>query len=121
AVDWRIRFGVLSVIWGFSFLFIKLGTDGFAPMYVSFGRMFFGAVVLLVTLPATRQRLPRRGRTWAHLAVAAFLCNALPFTLFAYAELTISTTLAGICNATTPLWGMLLSLVALSEDRPTRR
>ncbi|MEU1376134.1 DMT family transporter [Streptomyces triculaminicus] len=121
AVDWRIRFGVLSVIWGFSFLFIKLGTDGFAPMYVSFGRMFFGAVVLLVTLLATRQRLPRRGRTWAHLAVAAFLCNALPFTLFAYAELTISTTLAGICNATTPLWGMLLSLVALSEDRPTRR
>ncbi|MEX2980258.1 DMT family transporter [Streptomyces sp. C36] len=120
-VDWRIRFGVLSVIWGFSFLFIKLGTDGFAPMYVSFGRMFFGAVVLLVTLLATRQRLPRRGRTWAHLAVAAFLCNALPFTLFAYAELTISTTLAGICNATTPLWGMLLSLVALSEDRPTRR
>lgn len=67
-----------------------------------------------------RERLPRGARTWAHLTVAAFLLNALPFSLFAYAELTIPSTLAGICNATSPLWGMALSLVALSEDRPTR-
>ena len=68
-----------------------------------------------------RERLPRGVRTWGHLAVAALLLNALPFSLFAYAELTIPSTLAGICNATSPLWGMALSLVALSEDRPTRR
>ncbi|WP_367136533.1 MULTISPECIES: DMT family transporter [Streptomyces] len=121
AVDWRIRFGVLALIWGCSFLFIKLGTDGFPPLYVSFGRMFFGAAVLVATLAVKRERLPRAARTWGHLAVAAFLLNALPFTLFAYAELRIPSTLAGICNATTPLWGMVLSLVALSEDRPTRR
>ncbi|MCF3101616.1 DMT family transporter [Streptomyces roseoverticillatus] len=121
AVDWRIRFGALALIWGCSFLFIKLGTDGFPPLYVAFGRMFFGAVVLVATLAVKRERLPRAARTWGHLAVAAFLLNALPFTLFAYAELRIPSTLAGICNATTPLWGMVLSLVALSEDRPTRR
>ncbi|MBB4893806.1 drug/metabolite transporter (DMT)-like permease [Streptomyces olivoverticillatus] len=121
AVDWRIRFGALTLIWGFSFLFMKLGTDGFAPPYISFGRMLFGTAVLAVTLAVKRQRLPRRARTWAHLAVAAFLLNALPFTLFAYSELTISSSLAAICNTTTPLWGMVLSLVALSEDRPTRR
>jgi drug/metabolite transporter (DMT)-like permease len=67
-----------------------------------------------------RERLPRGARTWAHLTVAALLLNALPFSLFAYSELTIPSTLAGICNATSPLWGMALSLVALSEDRPTR-
>ncbi|MFH8788312.1 DMT family transporter [Streptomyces roseoverticillatus] len=120
-VDWRIRFGALALIWGCSFLFIKLGTDGFPPLYVAFGRMFFGAVVLVATLAVKRERLPRAARTWGHLAVAAFLLNALPFTLFAYAELRIPSTLAGICNATTPLWGMVLSLVALSEDRPTQR
>ncbi|GFN02412.1 hypothetical protein Smic_09680 [Streptomyces microflavus] len=53
--------------------------------------------------------------------MAAFFLNALPFSLFSYAELTIPSTLAGICNATSPLWGMALSVVALSEDRPTRR
>lgn len=120
SLDWRVRFGVLALIWGFSFLFIKVGTEGFAPFQVTFGRLLFGTAVLAVAFVVKRDRLPRGARTWGHLTVAAFLLNALPFSLFSYAELTIPSTLAGICNATTPLWGMLLSLVALSEDRPTR-
>lgn len=121
AVDWRIRFAVLSLIWGFSFLLIKVGTEAYAPLQVTLGRMVFGTAVLIAALAVKRQRLPRGTRTWAHLTVAAFLLNALPFSLFAYSELTIPSTLAGICNATTPLWGMVISMVALSEDRPTRR
>ncbi|WP_033327074.1 DMT family transporter [Streptomyces yerevanensis] len=121
ALDWRIRFGILSLIWGFSFLLIKVGTEGYAPFQVTLGRLVFGTLVLATALAWKRERLPRRTRTWAHLAVVAFFLNALPFSLFAYAELTIPSTLAGICNATSPLWGMALSLVALSEDRPTRR
>jgi drug/metabolite transporter (DMT)-like permease len=120
-LDWRIRFGALALIWGFSFLFIKVGTHGFAPFQVTFGRLLFGALVLVVAMAVKRERLPRSLRTWGHLTVAAFFLNALPFSLFAYSELTIPSTLAGICNATSPLWGMALSLVALSEDRPTRR
>ncbi|MEU8788468.1 DMT family transporter [Streptomyces sp. NPDC048643] len=120
ALDWRIRFGVLSLIWGFSFLLIKVGTDGYAPFQVTFGRLLFGSAVLVAAMAVKRERLPRGARTWGHLAVAALLLNALPFSLFAYSELTIPSTLAGICNATSPLWGMALSLVALSEDRPTR-
>lgn len=77
--------------------------------------------MLAAAMAVRRERLPRGARTWAHLTVSAFLLNALPFSLFAYSELTIPSTLAGICNATSPLWGMALSLVALSEDRPTRR
>ncbi|MER5929205.1 DMT family transporter [Streptomyces sp. NPDC002054] len=121
ALDWRIRFGVLSVIWGFSFLLIKVGTEAYAPFQVALGRVFFGALALLAVLLVRREPLPRGLRTWGHLAVAALLLNTAPFSLFAYAELTIPSSLAGICNATSPLWGMALSLVALSEDRPTRR
>jgi drug/metabolite transporter (DMT)-like permease len=121
ALDWRVRFGVLSLIWGFSFLLIKVGTQGYAPFQVTFGRLLFGTAVLAAAMFLKRERLPRGARTWGHLAVAAFLLNALPFSLFAYSELTIPSTLAGICNATSPLWGMALSLIALSEDRPTRR
>ncbi|MDT9700421.1 DMT family transporter [Streptomyces sp. P17] len=119
-LDWRLRFAVLSLIWGFSFLLIKVGTEGYAPFQVTLGRLLFGTAVLAVAMAARRERLPRGVRTWGHLTVAALLLNALPFSLFAYAELTIPSTLAGICNATSPLWGMALSLVALSEDRPTR-
>ncbi|MEU1040126.1 DMT family transporter [Streptomyces sp. NPDC005907] len=120
ALDWRLRFGALSLVWGFSFLLIKVGTDGYAPFQVTLGRLVFGTAVLAAAMAVKRERLPRGARTWSHLTVAAFLLNALPFSLFAYAELTIPSTLAGICNATSPLWGMALSLVALSEDRPTR-
>ncbi|WP_432027207.1 DMT family transporter [Streptomyces sp. 1222.5] len=119
-LDWRLRFGALSLIWGFSFLLIKVGTDGYAPFQVTLGRLVFGSAVLAAAMAVKRQRLPRGARLWGHMAVAAFFLNALPFSLFAYAELTIPSTLAGICNATSPLWGMALSLVALSEDRPTR-
>ncbi|MFC5803066.1 DMT family transporter [Streptomyces formicae] len=121
ALDWRIRFAVLSLIWGFSFLLIKVGTGAYAPFQVTFGRLLFGTAVLAAAMAMRRERLPRALRTWGHLLVAGFFLNALPFSLFAYAELTIPSTLAGICNATSPLWGMALSLVALSEDRPTRR
>lgn len=121
ALGWRLRFGILSLIWGFSFLLIKVGTEGYAPFQVTLGRLLFGTAVVAAVLVTKRERLPRGARTWAHLTVSALLLNALPFSLFAYAELTIPSTLAGICNATSPLWGMALSMVALSEDRPTRR
>ncbi|WP_407703202.1 DMT family transporter [Streptomyces solincola] len=121
ALDWRLRFAALSLIWGFSFLLIKVGTSAYAPFQVTFGRLLFGTAVLAVAMAVKRTPPPRGARTWGHLAVAGFLLNALPFSLFAYAELTIPSTLAGICNATSPLWGMVLSVVALSEDRPTRR
>nr|WP_322899717.1 DMT family transporter [Actinacidiphila rubida] len=58
---------------------------------------------------------------WLHLLVASFFLNSLPFTLFATAEQTIPSMLAGICNAATPLFSMLVSVVALSEDRPSRQ
>ncbi|MDT6988114.1 DMT family transporter [Streptomyces lusitanus] len=119
-LDWRVRFAALSLIWGFSFLLIKVGTQGYAPFQVTLGRLAFGTAVLAVAMAVRREGLPRGARTWGHLAVAGFLLNALPFSLFAFAELTIPSTLAGICNATSPLWGMALSLVALREDRPTR-
>src|SRR5690242_19771945 len=82
-LDWRIRFGALTLIWGFSFLFIKVGTEAFAPLYVTLGRMVFGTAVLVAVLVAKRERLPRGARVWGHLAVAAFFLNVLPFSLFA--------------------------------------
>jgi drug/metabolite transporter (DMT)-like permease len=119
--DWRIRFAALGLVWGFSFLFMKVGNEAFAPLQVTLGRMVFGTAVLATAVAVKRERLPRQGRVWLHLLVASFLLNSLPFTLFATAEQTIPSMLAGICNAATPLFSMLVSVVALSEDRPSRQ
>lgn len=121
AIDWRIRLAVLAIIWGSSFLLIKVGTRAYVPLQLTFGRLLFGTAVLAVAMIVRRERLPRGLRTWGHIAVAALLLNGLPFSLFAYAELRIPSTLAGICNATVPLWNLALSFTALSEDRATRR
>ncbi|GAA2636334.1 hypothetical protein GCM10010307_33220 [Streptomyces vastus] len=49
-LDWRVRFGILSLIWGFSFLLIKVGTEGYAPFQVTLGRLAFGTLVLATAL-----------------------------------------------------------------------
>lgn len=110
------RFAAACLIWGFSFLFIKVGGEALAPLQISLGRMVAGAAVLLAVLWFRGERLPRGWRTWGHLAVAALFLNALPYTLFAIAEQRISSSLAGICNAATPLFTVLVSLLVFRAE-----
>jgi len=117
---WPARLGLLGAIWGMSFVLIKIGNRGFTPVQVSFGRMLFGLAALTPVLLAQRRRLPRDTRTWMHLAVAALLVNSAPFTLFAVGEHHVSSVLAGIWNGTTPLFVLVVVLLTLPEERPTR-
>ena len=117
----RGRFLALTLIWGASFLFIKVGVEALAPMQVAFGRMFFGALVLLAIAVARKEPLPREPRLWGHLFVAATLANSAPFTLFGYAEEHVSSALASIGNATVPLFTLLFALLLLPSERPTWR
>ena len=114
------QFVVLGLAWGASFLFIKAGLEGLSPAQVVLGRLLAGAAALLCVSLSSRTRLPRFGVVWAHLAVVAVLLCVTPFLLFAWAEEHVSSGLASIYNATTPLMTMLVALAALPEERPTR-
>ncbi|QIB48303.1 DMT family transporter [Streptomyces aureoverticillatus] len=114
------QFLMLALTWGASFLFIKVGLEGLSPSQVVLGRMLAGATVLLVLTAVTRRRLPRDPVVWGHLAVVSVLLCVLPFSLFAWAELHVSSGLASIYNATTPLMTLLIASVALPEERPNR-
>ncbi len=118
---WLLRFVVLAIAWGSTFLFIKIGDEALAPLQVSFGRMLVGTVALLTILIARGDRLPKGGRLWAQLAIAALLLNVAPFTLFAYGEQHVSSVLAGIWNATVPLFTLPVALVMLTDERATPR
>ena len=120
-VPWQVHFGVLTSVWGASFLFIKVADRGLAPIDVALARLALGAAVLLAALAVTRSPLPRGRGVWRHLAVVALVGNATPFTLFAYGETRISSVLAGLWNATTPLLVLLVATFMLPEERPTRR
>ena len=119
-MPWHAMFVLLGAIWGCSFLFMKLGLQSLTPVQVAFGRLAIGALVLLVVTRATGTSLPRRRSTWRHLAVVALLFCSIPFTLFAYGETQVSSILAGIINAVTPLAVLAVALVAFPEEQPTR-
>jgi drug/metabolite transporter (DMT)-like permease len=118
-IPWQLSFVVLGAIWGCSFLFIKLGLQSFTPVQVAFGRLAIGAVTLLVIAAATRSGLPRRRTTWRHLVVTALLFCSIPFTLFAFGQTYVSSILAGLINAMTPLMTLGVVLVAFPEEHPT--
>ncbi len=119
-LPWQLAFVVLGAIWGCSFLFIKLGLESLSPIGVAFVRLSIGALTLLAVSAATNTPLPRGRATWRHLSVLALLFCSIPFTLFAWGETQVSSILAGIINATTPLTTLVAVLAAFPEERPTR-
>lgn len=118
--SWLPQFLLLALIWGGSFLFIKVSLDDLAPLHVAFLRCVIGAGALFAALALRRERVPRDPKLWGHLTVAALLLNAVPFTLFAYGEERASSVLAGIWNGTTPLFAVVFAWLALPAERPTR-
>ncbi|HKS52376.1 MAG TPA: DMT family transporter [Pseudonocardiaceae bacterium] len=113
-----VRLALLALIWGSSFVWIKIGLRGFTPMQVAFLRVLLAAGVLLLIYRLRGLRMPREPVVWMHFAVAAMVGNVVPFFLFGVGELSIDSGLAGILNATTPLWTVTVALLARME-RPT--
>jgi drug/metabolite transporter (DMT)-like permease len=118
---WLPSYLALALIWGTSFLFIKVAVRELHPLWLTFGRVAAGAAVLLVVLVATRDRLPRDLRLWGHQAVVATLGVTVPFTLFGFGEQRVSSVLAGIWNAATPLVALPLAVLVFRTERMTWR
>ncbi|MEU8317977.1 DMT family transporter [Nonomuraea sp. NPDC048881] len=118
---WLPAFLLLAAIWGNSFFFIKIAVGALHPLQVSFGRMAVGAVTLLVALAVTRRPLPRDPRLWGHFQIASVVLTTLPFTLFAYGEQYVSSVVAAIWNATTPLCTLAFTLVLRAERATAAR
>ncbi|MFD1322713.1 DMT family transporter [Micromonospora sonneratiae] len=114
------QFVVLAVVWGASFLFMKVSLDGMSPAQVMLGRLALGAIFLAMVMAVSRRRWPRTARTWGALAViSVFLCVA-PFLLYAWAGQYIPSGLSSIYNATTPIATLLVALTVLPDERLTR-
>ncbi|MGW1210209.1 DMT family transporter [Streptomyces sp. NPDC002499] len=116
-----LRMAVLALLWGSGFLWIKLALDhGLTPAQITIARCALGTAVLLLLARRAGQSLPRSRTVWGHLVVAALFCNALPFALFSVGEQTVDSGVAGVLNATTPLWSLLIG-AALGTDRGLTR
>jgi drug/metabolite transporter (DMT)-like permease len=112
---------VLAGLWGASFLFIKVAVGEMSPVFLVFGRSLTAAVGLAIALPLARvQWEALKGHWKPGLVIALFNC-ALPYTLIAFSEKSIDSSLAGILNATAPLWTALLAPLWAEAEGLSRR
>ncbi|WP_137044101.1 DMT family transporter [Pseudolabrys sp. FHR47] len=117
--DWLLLF-LLSVLWGGSFFFNGVALRELPPLTIALARVALGALCLLIVLKPLGGALPRRGVDWLPFAIMGLVNNVIPFSLFLTAQTMISSGLASVINATTPLFAVLV-MAASGEERLTGR
>src|SRR4051794_2551470 len=112
----------LAAIWGSSFLFIKVAVREVAPAEVVFGRVLVGALALLPAVPflfGWRRTLAALRRFWFPLLLLGVFNAAVPFWLLAWSEQRLDSGLAGVLQASMPLFTAVLTYGFSRSDRVT--
>ena len=114
-VDWLI-FLALGIMWGSSYLFIKLAVDDFGTMTLVALRLVVGAALLWVVIRLAHQPLPREPKMYGHLVVMAIVNITIPFLLITWAEQSVDSSLAAILTSPVPLFAIVLSALFLADE-----
>src|SRR5882757_4895681 len=120
ARDWSLL-GLLSILWGGSFFFNGVILKELPPLTLVFLRVALGAVMLLPLLWLYRIRLPNGLSGWKPFFAIGLFNNVLPFSLIVIGQTYISSGLASILNATTPLFTVVVMALAGEEKLQLRR
>jgi drug/metabolite transporter (DMT)-like permease len=115
-----LQFVAMGLVWGASFLFMKVALEGVSFGQVAWARLVFGAVTLGIIALVMRARLPREPIVWLHFTVVAVTYCVIPFLLFAWAEQYVSSSLASIYNAVTPITTAILATAAFRVEKLNR-
>ncbi len=116
-VPWQVKFVALAVIWGSSYLLMKVGLEAMDGVQVAALRLVCAAAVLAPLLALSGQHLPRGWAAWKHICVSGTLLCSLPWTLFAVGEERVTSSITGIANATTPIVALLCGMVLLRAEK----
>ena len=111
---------LLSILWGSSFLFMKIAVQELPVFTVVLGRIGIAAVFLTLLLYLRGLRLPSRVTEWSQLLLLGFLRAALPITLFVWAGSQIDSGVSGILNSTTPLFTAIVAHIFTQDERLSR-
>ncbi len=104
----------LGAIWGASYIFIRVAVEPFGPVFLMFARVALTVPILLGYARLRAIDLQIRAH-WRQFLVLGFLGSALPFTLIAWSELTVSGSMAAILTSATPLFTTLVAVPGLGE------
>lgn len=112
----------LALIWGASFLFIKVAVRELTPATLILGRLGLAALTLALVVPfavGTRETARQLRASWGWLVVVALVNTAIPFWLLSWGETRIDSGLASIIQASVPIFNALIAFVAFREVRVT--
>lgn len=115
AAEWAML-GVLSLLWGGSFLFNEIALDGLGPQTVVAGRVALAALVLLAYARLRGRALPKEPRIWGGLFLLGLFNNIVPFSLILWGQTQIEGGLASILNAATPLFTVLIAPLMTRDE-----
>ena len=115
---WLI-FVALGLMWGSSYLFIKLAVDDFGTFTLVALRLAVGATLLWIVLRLAGQALPRERRIYGHLVVMAIVNIVIPFALITWAERSVDSSIAAILTSAVPLFAIVIAPLLL-HDEPIR-
>ena len=115
----RVVWLVLCVIWGSTWLFIKIGLTDLPPLTFAGIRFVIASIVLLAIILARRLQLPKNRSDWKLLAWTGFLSFSLNYGLIFWGEQYISSGLAALLQATIPAFGLVIAHYYLPEERMT--
>jgi drug/metabolite transporter (DMT)-like permease len=118
AADWGML-AALSLLWGGSFFFTGVAVRELPAFTIVAARVGIAAVALWAVLAASRIRVPRAPRVWAAFLGMGLLNNAVPFTLFVWGQQHVTSGLAAILNATTPLFTVVVAHLLTEDERLT--
>src|SRR5580765_1399727 len=112
----------LALIWGSSFLFIKVAVRERTPATLIVGRLGLAAITLGLLVPfvvGTGETVRQLRANWVWLVVVALVNTAIPFWLLSWGETRIDSGLASIIQASVPIFNALIAFVAFREMRVT--
>ncbi len=114
--DWGAFF-LLSLLWGSSFLWIKIAVQEIGPFTLVAFRLLFAGLSMLVVVAVRRPALPPNRRQWLYLALVGLMNTAIPFVLISWGQQFIDSGVASVLNGTVPLFAMLIGHFVLADER----
>lgn len=110
---------LLSLLWGGSFLAIRIALDEIGFLTSVAHRVGWGALILWVVVLAMRLPVPRDPKTWGAFVIMGLLNNVIPFSLMAWGQLHIESGLTSILNAATAVFAVLVAAMVFADERLT--
>lgn len=120
AQSWALLI-VLSIIWGGSFVFIGIAVKELPALLIVLARVAIAAALLLPVHLIMQGPLPRDLRTWVACGGMSVMNNVIPFTLISWGQHHITSGLASVINATTPMFAAVFLALAGLEGITLRK